>query len=95
MRLAGFYGVYSTITPPTPLDVLRTHYTSIIFSYRSSNMNNQQKTPQNTAKITIRADDYLIQQFHEAAKDNDTTASQLIRGFMRDYLKKNRQRKLL
>lgn len=68
---------------------------SIIFSYRNTNMNNQQKTPQNTAKITVRAEDYLIQQFHEVAKENDTTASQLIRGFMRDYLKKNRQRKLL
>ena len=58
-------------------------------------MNNQQKTQKDTAKITVRAEDYLIQQFHEAAKDNDTTASQLIRGFMREYLKKNRQRKLI
>lgn len=58
-------------------------------------MNNEQKTQKDTAKITVRAEDYLIQQFHEAAKDNDTTASQLIRGFMREYLKKHRQKKLL
>lgn len=58
-------------------------------------MNNEQKTQKDTAKITVRAEDYLIQQFHEVAKENDTTASQLIRGFMREYLKKNRQGKLL
>lgn len=58
-------------------------------------MNNEQKTQKDTAKITVRAEDYLIQQFHEAAKDNDTTASQLIRGFMRDYLKKHRQPKMI
>lgn len=44
-----------------------------------------------TKAFTIRADEDLIKVFHHACSNTDTTASQAIRAFMRDYIKKNGQ----
>lgn len=41
--------------------------------------------------FTFRADEDLIKVFHHACANNDTTASQAIRVFMRDYVKKHGQ----
>ena len=41
--------------------------------------------------FTIRADENLIKVFHHACSNTDTTASQAIRAFMRDYAKKHSQ----
>jgi len=45
----------------------------------------------NTKAFTIRADEDLIKSFHHACTNTDTTASQAMRAFMRDYIKKNGQ----
>lgn len=42
----------------------------------------------NTKAFTIRADEDLIKSFHHACTNTDTTASQAMRAFMRDYIKK-------
>lgn len=44
-----------------------------------------------TKAFTIRADENLISAFHHACSNTDTTASQAVRAFMRDYVKKNGQ----
>lgn len=44
-----------------------------------------------TKAFTIRADEDLIKSFHHACTNTDTTASQAVRAFMRDYIKKNGQ----
>lgn len=41
--------------------------------------------------FTIRVEEDLIKSFHHACKNTDTTASQAIRAFMRDYTKKHGQ----
>ena len=41
--------------------------------------------------FTFRADEDLIKVFHHACANNDTTASQALRVFMRDYVKKHGQ----
>lgn len=41
--------------------------------------------------FTIRLDEDLLISFQSVAKQNDRTASQLIRDFMRDYVRKNAQ----
>jgi predicted transcriptional regulator len=44
--------------------------------------------------FTIRVEHSLKDAFVDAAKSQDRTASQLIRDFMRDYVKKHGQRDL-
>ena len=44
-----------------------------------------------TKTFTIRVDKNLISAFHHACSNTDTTASQAVRAFMRDYVKKNGQ----
>lgn len=44
-----------------------------------------------TKAFTIRVEEDLIKSFHHACSNTDTTASQAIRAFMRDYIKKNGQ----
>jgi antitoxin component of RelBE/YafQ-DinJ toxin-antitoxin module len=44
-----------------------------------------------TKAFTIRADENLISAFHHACSNTDTTASQAIRGFMREYVSKHGQ----
>ena len=44
--------------------------------------------------FTLRADGELIEAFKKIAKDNNRTASQLVRDFMQDYVSKNGQGKL-
>lgn len=44
-----------------------------------------------TKAFTIRADEDLIKVFHHACSNTDTTASQAIRAFMREYAKKHGQ----
>ena len=44
---------------------------------------NEQKT------FPIRVDVNLLISFQEACKDNDQTASQVVRAFMREYIKKH------
>lgn len=41
--------------------------------------------------FNMRADKNLLEQFKKAAKENNRTASQLLRDYMIDYIKKNRQ----
>lgn len=41
--------------------------------------------------FNMRADKNLLEQFKKAAKENNRTASQLLRDCMIDYVKKNRQ----
>lgn len=41
--------------------------------------------------FTMRIDEDLLNSFQSVAKQNDRTASQLIRDFMRDYIRKNAQ----
>ena len=41
----------------------------------------------NTATFTFRVDDELKDQFAKAAKDNDRTGAQLLRDFMRDFVR--------
>lgn len=42
-------------------------------------------------RLNVRADAHLIDAFVAAAANNDRTASQLIRDFMREYVKKHGQ----
>jgi metal-responsive CopG/Arc/MetJ family transcriptional regulator len=42
-------------------------------------------------RLVVRADENLINAFHAAATSNDRTSSQLIRDFMREYVKKHGQ----
>ena len=44
-----------------------------------------------TKAFTVRVEEDLIKSFHHACKNTDTTASQAVRAFMRDYIKKNGQ----
>ena len=41
--------------------------------------------------FNMRVDKHLVEQFKQAARDNNRTASQLLRDCMIDYVKKNRQ----
>ena len=43
------------------------------------------------ATFTIRVDDQLKDAFAEAARSNDRTGAQLIRGFMREYIESARE----
>jgi predicted HicB family RNase H-like nuclease len=42
-------------------------------------------------RLNVRAETYLVEAFTAAAASNDRTASQLIRDFMREYVKKHGQ----
>jgi len=42
-------------------------------------------------RLNIRAEAHLVDAFIAAAANNDRTASQLIRDFMREYVKKHGQ----
>ena len=44
--------------------------------------------------FTCRADKELVEAFKRIAKDNNRTASQLVRDYMIEYVKKNGQGKL-
>lgn len=44
--------------------------------------------------MTFKVDDDLLKAFKSACEQNDRTASQILRHFMRDYVKKNRQAEL-
>ena len=44
-----------------------------------------------TKAFTIRVDENLISAFHHSCSTKDTTASQAVRAFMRDYVSKNGQ----
>lgn len=46
---------------------------------------------ENNATFTCRVDKDLCEQFKKIAKDNNRTASQLVRDFMANYVKKNGQ----
>lgn len=48
----------------------------------------------NDSTFTCRADKDLIHAFKRIAKDNNRTASQLVRDYMIEYVKKNGQGKL-
>lgn len=48
----------------------------------------------NDSTFTCRADKELIEAFKRIAKDNNRTASQLVRDYMLAYVKKNGQGKL-
>lgn len=48
-------------------------------------------TSDNNKSFTIRVNEHLLKAFQEAAAANDRTSAQLIRDFMREYVKKNRQ----
>lgn len=41
--------------------------------------------------FTIRVDENLLKTFQTVAKANDRPSAQLLRDFMREYIKKNRQ----
>lgn len=43
------------------------------------------------ATFTFRVDDLLKREFNEAAKQHDQTGAQLMRAFMRDYVKRSAQ----
>ncbi|STY93645.1 hypothetical protein [Moraxella bovis] len=45
-------------------------------------------TPDKNKSFTIRVNEHLLKAFQEAA-DDDRTSAQLIRDFMREYVKKN------
>lgn len=51
-------------------------------------------TKTNDSTFTCRADKDLIESFKRIAKDNNRTASQLVRDYMIEYVKKNGQGKL-
>jgi|TARA_R110002020_G_C16250133_1_gene769741 hypothetical protein len=44
-----------------------------------------------TKAFTIRVDENLISAFHHSCSTKDTTASQAVRAFMRDYVSKHGQ----
>jgi hypothetical protein len=50
---------------------------------------------ENDKSIVVRIDENLRDAFIESCKSNDTTASQELRRFMRDYVKKHGQKSLL
>ena len=50
-------------------------------------MEKEQKT------FLIRVDLELLTAFQSACKDNDQNASQVVRAFMREYVKKNQPKK--
>lgn len=52
-------------------------------------------TSDNNKSFTIRVNEHLLKAFQEAATANDRTSAQLIRDFMREYVKKNRQGELV
>lgn len=45
--------------------------------------------------FAIKADENLLKSFKQVCKDNDRSASQVVRDLMRAYIKKNRQGNLL
>ncbi|MGZ4851372.1 MAG: hypothetical protein ACXV2C_08345 [Candidatus Bathyarchaeia archaeon] len=49
------------------------------------------KEKEKESRLVVRADAHLIAAFHAAAANNDRTSSQLIRDFMREYVKKHGQ----
>ena len=51
-------------------------------------------TKTNDSMFTCRADKVLIESFKRIAKDNNRTASQLVRDYMIEYVNKNGQGKL-
>lgn len=50
---------------------------------------------QETITVTVRVPGDLKRAFDAAATENDRTASQLLRDFMREYVRKNAQGDLL
>lgn len=52
------------------------------------------KNNSNEGTFTCRADKDLVESFKRIAKDNNRTASQLVRDYMIAYVKKNGQGKL-
>ena len=52
-------------------------------------------TDQNTAKpnkdklFTCKVEEHLLEAFKKSCEGQDTTASQAVRAFMRDYVRKN------
>lgn len=48
-----------------------------------------------TKLLTVKVDEDLLKAFKHACENQDITASQAIRAFMRDYTRKNGQAKLL
>lgn len=44
--------------------------------------------------FSIRVDENLLTAFHDVAQANDIPSAQLIREFMREYIKKHRQGEL-
>lgn len=56
-----------------------------LFIFWSSVMSQEQTT------FNMRVDRNLVDQFKKAAKENNRTASQLLRDCMIDYVKKHRQ----
>jgi predicted transcriptional regulator len=50
---------------------------------------------QETITVTVRVPGDLKRAFDAAAAENDRTASQLLRDFMREYVRKNAQGDLL
>lgn len=51
-------------------------------------------TQTKTKMFSVKCDEYLLKAFKEACEGNDRTASQIVRDFMREYVKKNRQGEL-
>ena len=59
-------------------------------------MNTDQSTPKaNKDKLfTCKVEEHLLEAFQRACGSQDITASQAVRAFMRDYVRKNGQGKL-
>lgn len=56
-------------------------------------MSNQPSTSKDKS-FTIRVDENLLKTFQEIAKANDRPSAQLLRDFMREYIKKHKQGEL-
>lgn len=50
---------------------------------------------ENVKRVTINADASLADAFYKTCRDHDSTGAQEIRKFMKTYIAKNSQRKLL
>ncbi len=53
--------------------------------------NPMEKSKEKEKRLNVRAEAHLVEAFISAAEANDRTASQLIRDFMREYVKKHGQ----
>lgn len=61
------------------------------YNRESNTMTNQSTTDKEQARFAMRLDKDLHTAFMQVAKSNDQNPSQLVRQFMREYVKKNRQ----